>query len=218
MSGTEDEKRASYSDVRIAFLGDSYVAGIGDPDGLGWAGRLCAAVRRHGYHVAGYNLGLIRDTCAQGCRRLRDEVPARLPDGIDGRLIVSYGVSDVVLGTSSADFEESMVELLNEAARRWPLLVIGPTPAYRIDHDGRRLRDLSRRAQRACESASVPYLEIFDALVDAASWRDEAIAYDGYHPMREGYTQLARLVADWAAWRMWFPEVSGFDVPVGLTD
>lgn len=33
-------------DLRVCLVGDSFVAGVGDPDHLGWVGRV--AVRSHG--------------------------------------------------------------------------------------------------------------------------------------------------------------------------
>jgi lysophospholipase L1-like esterase len=35
-------------DVRVCFVGDSFVAGVGDPRHLGWAGRLAAQSQRKG--------------------------------------------------------------------------------------------------------------------------------------------------------------------------
>jgi acyl-CoA thioesterase-1 len=56
-------------DIRICFIGDSYVHGTGDDDCLGWAGRLCAAARRAGHNVTYYNLGVRRETSADiACR------------------------------------------------------------------------------------------------------------------------------------------------------
>lgn len=37
------EDRRVSRDLRICFLGDSFVAGVGDPRCLGWAGRLATA-------------------------------------------------------------------------------------------------------------------------------------------------------------------------------
>ena len=48
--------------MRICFVGDSFVNGTGDPECLGWPGRICAAARRAGHDVTYYNLGVRRDT------------------------------------------------------------------------------------------------------------------------------------------------------------
>lgn len=49
-------------DIRICFVGDSFVNGIGDERALGWAGRLCAAANARGVPVTYYNLGVRRNT------------------------------------------------------------------------------------------------------------------------------------------------------------
>ena len=43
-------------DIRVCFLGDSFILGTGDVDGLGWAGRVHAAERGRGIDLTSYNL------------------------------------------------------------------------------------------------------------------------------------------------------------------
>lgn len=47
-------------DIRICFIGDSFVNGTGDETALGWTGRLCAAAHARGFPVTYYNLGIRR--------------------------------------------------------------------------------------------------------------------------------------------------------------
>ena len=49
-------------DLRVCFLGDSLVAGVGDPDGLGWVGRLVAGAFAAGAPLTAYPLGIRRQT------------------------------------------------------------------------------------------------------------------------------------------------------------
>jgi lysophospholipase L1-like esterase len=43
------------SDLRICFVGDSLTNGTGDPDCLGWTGRVCASAYERGYpRASGY--------------------------------------------------------------------------------------------------------------------------------------------------------------------
>ena len=64
---------------RVCFIGDSFVLGVGDPDGLGWSGRIAAAARRRGIDITAYNLGVRRETTADIARRWQAEVAPRLP-------------------------------------------------------------------------------------------------------------------------------------------
>src|SRR5262245_46811519 len=84
---------ASGHHMRICFIGDSLVAGTGDPEYLGWAGRISAAARRRGHDVTCYNLGIRGNTSAQILARWRSEAEARFVEGQDCRLIFSFGVN-----------------------------------------------------------------------------------------------------------------------------
>jgi len=82
-------------DLRICFVDDSFVNGIGDDEGLGWAGRICRAARGRGVPLTRHDLGVRRDTSGLILRRCAAEVSARL-DGVsyDGRVVVSFGAND----------------------------------------------------------------------------------------------------------------------------
>lgn len=56
-------------DLRICFVGDSYVNGTSDPDCLGWAGRVAVVARRKGYNFTYYNLGVRRETSTDIAKR-----------------------------------------------------------------------------------------------------------------------------------------------------
>src|SRR5690606_27298725 len=50
------------NDLRICFVGDSFVAGVGDPEALGWSGRLTVDAHAAGVAPTAYNLGVRRQT------------------------------------------------------------------------------------------------------------------------------------------------------------
>lgn len=50
--------------VQLCFVGDSFVAGIGDETALGWTGRLTARQAATGNPVTAYNLGIRGNTSA----------------------------------------------------------------------------------------------------------------------------------------------------------
>lgn len=78
----------------MCFLGDSFVAGVGDPAHLGWAGRLAARAETGGLVLTGYNLGIRLNTSSDVRARWQQEVGLRFPDGLDNRLVLSVGVND----------------------------------------------------------------------------------------------------------------------------
>jgi len=167
----DDEHRARHGtfaavtrmapDRRILFFGDSFVAGVGDPAGLGWVGRVAAAAHAAGQPLTAYNLGVRRDTSADVMRRLRAEAQART-----GAADASYGVV-VGLGTNDTTEEHGRVRVepgvavdnlgrVIEAARELgvDVFVVGPPPAGEPAHD-ERVCALSRRfARLAADPAS----------------------------------------------------------------
>ncbi|WP_218030953.1 GDSL-type esterase/lipase family protein [Dictyobacter aurantiacus] len=195
-------------DVRICFIGDSFVNGTGDPACLGWTGRVCAVAISQGHEVTYYNLGIRRQTSLEIARRWRSEVEARLPHGCDGRLVFSFGVNDTVLENERPrlDSQESLRharEMLRAACELCPTLMVGPPPMP-DDEQNQRIASLSEQFALLCQELAIPYLDVFTPLLQVAQWREEALANDGAHPRAAGYSALAHLVQDWPTWQSWF--------------
>lgn len=196
--------------MRICFFGDSFVNGTGDDDGLGWVGRLVARARQGGRDVTGYNLGIRRDTSADVEARWKGEASLRLPAECDGRLVFSFGANDCTSngldGGPRVGREESVghAQAILDAARRWvPTLMIGPAIVASDREANSRVCALSAEYATLCERVGVPYLEICRLLLDSAAWTQEALAGDGAHPNRVGYTIVADAISTWRPWRSW---------------
>ncbi len=193
--------------MRICFVGDSFVNGTGDPECLGWAGRLCAAARRRGHDLTYYNLGVRRDTSADVAARWSEEAARRLPPEHDPRLVFSFGVNDTTPegdGTRvpAADSAANLRRVLAAAKGTYPVLFIGPPPVADPDQYGR-IGALSRGFAVVCREAGVPCLPVCSSL--SGTWMREAAAGDGAHPGAGGYAELAGLVGAWEGWRRWCP-------------
>lgn len=186
-------------DVRVCVLGDSYVAGTGDPEHLGWVGRVAAGGPQP---VTVYNLGVRRDTSADVLARWRAECAPRLPQGVDGRLVVAFGVNDTtaedgglrVRPTASA---ANLAALLDTSP--WPVLVIGPPPVAEPAQNAR-ITAVDALYADVCANRGVGYVRVAASLLVDPTWMAE-IRGDGAHPGAEGYARLAELVAP--AWRTW---------------
>ncbi|MGE5548576.1 MAG: GDSL-type esterase/lipase family protein [Solirubrobacterales bacterium] len=193
--------------MRICFIGDSFVNGTGDPECLGWAGRICAEARRAGRDLTCYNLGIRRDTSRCLARRWQQEAACRLPDGEDGRLVFSFGVNDCVIEggcqrVAPAETLAHAAAMLGQATRWRPTVVVGPPPIAEPEINGR-IGALSTELGRLCAGLHVPYLEVFPALASSAVWMEEVAAGDGAHPRAGGYAVLAQIVGRWAVWQGW---------------
>ncbi|MEO0534911.1 MAG: GDSL-type esterase/lipase family protein [Cyanobacteria bacterium P01_A01_bin.123] len=196
-------------DVRICFIGDSFVNGTGDPTYLGWTGRVCAEVAQQGHAVTAYNLGIRRETSLQIEQRWPQEVVCRLPNDCQGRLVFSFGANDMTVeqGSNRVDLATSIAaarRLLQAASRQYPVLMVGP-PAIAVNpaHTDR-ITHLSAQYGDLCHSLGVPYLETCRLTAQSVLWSAEVQAGDGAHPGAGGYGELATLVSNWSAWRDWF--------------
>ena len=195
--------------MRICFVGDSFVNGTGDPDCLGWVGRVMAAARSAGADITAYNLGIRGETSADIGRRWRREIPLRLPEGMDGRVVFSFGVNDCCSdengGTRRVPHDEAATHaesILRGAGAVWPTLMVGPPPIADPDVNAR-TSDLNGTFAAVSARAGVPYCDVFDRLAASKTWMREVGATDGAHPGAEGYRVLADLVGAWDAWREW---------------
>ncbi len=194
------------TDVRVCFVGDSFVAGVGDPEHLGWVGRLSAHSHTAGQPLTGYNLGVRRDTTADVLGRLPGECAARLPPDCSGGVVLSAGVNDTALvggrpRVASAYSGANLDMMLRHTrAARWPTLVIGP-PAVDNEAQNDRIAELDGLFADLCRRRGVPYVSVLPDLRRDGIWRREVLAGDGAHPGGEGYYLLAGLVLPtWSAW------------------
>ncbi|MEV6390880.1 DUF459 domain-containing protein [Nocardia xishanensis] len=193
-------------DLRICFVGDSFVAGVGDPLFHGWAGRLGVAAHADDVPFTGYNLGVRRQTSADIAARWQTECTPRLPEGTDARVVFSFGVNDATHENGSTRVEPdasaaNLTAVLALAAERgWPALVVAPPPIDDDAHNARTAR-LDERFAEICAAAGTPYVRVHHELRANEVWMREVRAGDGAHPGAGGYDAIAALILP--AWREW---------------
>lgn len=188
--------------MRILAFGDSFVAGAGDPDHLGWIGRALRGRRE----VSLYNLGVRRETSEEIAARWKAEALPRLVEHEPVRLVFAFGCNDCTLPAGAAAVRVSPAASLKaaqaifaEAASIAPALWVGPPPVS--DPAAReRARALNLQFQTLAARMRVPFLDVFDRLCADPVWLGEVAAWDGAHPGASGYQALADLVAGHAAW------------------
>ncbi len=195
--------------MRICFVGDSFVNGTGDPDCLGWTGRICAAARHAGHDLTYYNLGIRRDTSADIRARWEDETARRLPPEIAAGLVFSFGANDTTIEAgrrrvAPAESLANAAAILARASQRCPVLMVGPAPLADAEQN-ERIVALSSNLAEVCARERVPYLPVAGSLLTARFWLPEAALNDGAHPGARGYAELAALVQGWPAWQAWLP-------------
>lgn len=196
------------TDRRILFFGDSYVAGVGDPTGLGWVGRVTAASYEAGLPITAYDLGVRGHTSADVAARFEAEAQART-----GNAAASYGV---VLAFGANDMTEVdkrlrvapgiAVRTLNGLIDRIEadghgVFVVGPPPVGDREQD-ERIAELSNQLAHVVTHRGLPFVDTAKRLLANDDWRAEAAANDGSHPGAAGYAALADLVltGGWIEW------------------
>jgi lysophospholipase L1-like esterase len=195
--------------MRIAAVGDSFVNGTGDPEGLGWIGRACRRARQRGHDVTLYNLGVRGHTSAQVAERFEREAAVRLVPEHSSGLVFSFGANDGVIvdGRARVLPDETLRHaraILERARILAPVLLVGPLPVG-DEAVSDRAAALCQMLGALCREVGVPYLPVFDAMRRSAAWTGEVQAGDGAHPGARGYGELADLVDRWPPWRTWLP-------------
>jgi lysophospholipase L1-like esterase len=194
-------------DRRVLFFGDSLVAGVGDPEGRGWVGRIVASSFEAEMPLTAYNLEVRRQTSVEIAARFQAEVTPRLTPGADCGVVFSFGANDTTIeaGRLRVEPERSLESLCAAIDLAGGLdlrtLVVGPAP---VDDGGQtdRIEALSRASSEICEERSVPFVDVVCELRDSEVWRQELTAGDGAHPGAPGYGLLADLVLT-AGWHDW---------------
>jgi lysophospholipase L1-like esterase len=193
-------------DLRICFIGDSFVNGTNDPECLGWTGRVVARAKSKGFPLTYYNLGIRRDTSRDIAGRWLSEASSRLPDNCTPFVVFSFGVNDMTIQEGrtrvpEAESIDNTRRILRAAKQRYTVALIGPPPIADEDQN-ERIHRLSNLFKEIATTESVPFLSLFETLRRDSIWMAEVSADDGAHPSAAGYSKLAALVEQWPEW--WF--------------
>lgn len=191
-------------DLRVCFVGDSFVAGHGDTSALGWVGRVSAAALTAGLPLTAYNLGVRRDTSVLIRDRIRREAGPRLAPANDPRVILSFGVNDTTIegGAQRVDPHESVLAFRQSVRAVAPAEVAFVTaPAVDDDAQNERIHDLNQLLLAEAAACGVLAVDTFAATSEDEVWRREVRDGDRFHPDSAGYERLAGLVTapllDW---------------------
>lgn len=183
--------------MRIAVFGDSFAAGVGDESGLGWVGRVSAAIHATGRVPTVYPLGIRRDTSADIRARWRPEADSRLVAGEPARLIFAFGTNDCARGDDadprlSPEATLAHAEaILREAAALAPTLVLGPLPVLDDEAIDARVARLEPEIAGIAAGLGLPFVPLFDFARRSVPWCRGAASRDGTHSDAAGYAALA---------------------------
>jgi lysophospholipase L1-like esterase len=186
--------------MRLAVIGDELAAGVGDPKGLGWVGRVAA--RTHtAVPLAVFTLAVPGESTTALGARWEDEVSRRFAPEADNRLVIALGRADADAGLSLARSRLNLANILDVAEqRRVPAFVVGPPPGRASDGDA--LADLSAAYADVAMRRRVPFVDTYEPLAAHEQWLGDLAAGDGLLPGQAGYGLMAWLVLH-TGWHTW---------------
>lgn len=196
-------------DIRIAFIGDSFVNGTGDPEYLGWTQRVCQHIQQHNQNIelTAYNLGIRRETSTNILKRWENEVKPRLIDGDKFILVFSFGVNDCVIinGKQRVDLKTSVENLKNillKAKEKYDEVLFIMPPAINDANINSNIEKLIENYTKVCIDLKINYINKFDNLKIDPIWKKETSENDGSHPRSNGYKIFTSLILKDENWIM----------------
>jgi len=148
-------------DIALVFIGDAYVAGYGDPKGLGWVSRVVGRTAHADVDITAYQLGVRDETSADVLARWRIECPPRWKGHSEKRLVVAVGHNDAVSGMSTARVRLNLANILDDAAASGvAAFAVGPTPTLDTDLNAR-LEIVVEAQADVCARRGFPYVDCF---------------------------------------------------------
>jgi lysophospholipase L1-like esterase len=189
-------------DIALVFIGDAYVAGYGDPKGLGWVSRVVGRTAHPDADITAYQLGVRGDTSADVLARWHTECPPRWKDRSEKRLVVAVGHNDAANGMSVARVRLNLANILDDAASSGiAAFAVGPTPTLDAELNAR-LKIVVEAQADVCARRGVPYVDCFNPLIGHEQWDSDLGATGDVHPGQAGYGLIAWLVlhGGWAQW------------------
>ncbi len=188
-------------DIRIAFVGDSFVNGTGDPEYLGWTQRVCQYIQKNNQNIelTAYNLGIRKETSIDILKRWEDEVQPRLIDGDKFIVVFSFGVNDCVIidGKQRVDLNTSVKNfqnILSKAKAKYDEVLFVMPPAIDNGKINSNIEKLIRLYTKVCIDLEIKYINKFDELRINPIWKKETSQNDGAHPKSEGYEVFTNLI------------------------
>ncbi|MFK2821443.1 GDSL-type esterase/lipase family protein [Arcobacter sp. YIC-80] len=190
-------------DIRIAFVGDSFVNGTGDPEYLGWTQRVCQYIQKNNQNIelTAYNLGVRRETSSDILKRWEDEVQARLIDGDKFIVVFSFGVNDCVTidGKQRVDLDISVKNfqnILSKAKSKYDEVLFIMPPTINDNKVNNHIEELIKDYTKVCIDLEINYINKFNELKRNNIWKKETNQNDGAHPKSKGYSIFANLILE----------------------
>lgn len=193
--------------IPLCFIGDGVTLGHGDPDGGGFAYRLCDNAAEQGVDLLPYREGGTFWSSRDVAQNWEDIVERRLGPSPTGGIVFCFGARDCdeLPHGQRLEFDDTLrfaLETIRMAADRAPLFVIGP-PSTGDLMINRRILILSRVFRTIAEQCGAPYFPACEAMMGSRAWVADMSEGDGVHPRAAGAQALADAISATPNWRAW---------------
>jgi len=173
------------AEMRILALGDSLTAGLGLPEGQGFAAQLERALNAGGRAVRVLNAGVSGDTTAGGLQRL-DWALAGKPHVA----IVELGANDMLRGLDPAKAEANLDAILTKLKKRGvTTLLAGMLAAPNLGRDYERAFNAIYPAL-----AQKHGVALYPFFLDGVAGNLALLLPDGLHPNERGVAEIVRRI------------------------
>ncbi len=185
--------------MSLIFIGDELVAGYGDSRASGWIGRVLSHTHNEPPFLS-FTLAMPGESIGKLAERWKVEVPQRMEEGKDNRLIVGLG-SHGLSALSVARARLHLANILDGASKAgMTSFVVGPPP--RRDLSPNLQSDFTNAYAEVCGRREVPFVDTFTPLLAHEQWNSDLALADRYTPSQAGYGLLAWLVLH-NGWNTW---------------
>ena len=192
--------------MRICVIGDELVAGVGDPRGLGWVGRVIARTAFVAPPLV-MTLAMPGETTAALASRWEGEVKPRLSREEPNRLVIGVGAADASSGLSTARSRLNLANIVDQAMHmNMNPLVVGPPPLTGADRQ--QLKRLSDACQEVCQRRGLPFVDVLTPLSGHAEWDEDMVTSNAQTmagallPGQAGFGMMAWVVLH-SGWYQW---------------
>ncbi len=183
-------------------IGDELTAGVGDPKGLGWLGRVSARTPTEATKMM-LPLSVPGETTTALSARWEDEFNRRATNdhSVEHRLVIGLGHADIHSNLSIARSRLNLANILDVATeRRIPTFIVGPPPT--VPEQAAAIGELSAAFADVALRRRIPYVDTFNPLVNHEQWSADLATTPGSYPSQAGYGLMAWLVlhTGWLTW------------------
>jgi lysophospholipase L1-like esterase len=193
--------------INITFIGDSFVEGYGDPANKGWVYRVCEYTCNNNSKLSLNicNLGIRGETSGDILNRYEAVIKEEQINAKTNMLVMSFGTNDCIqyyydLNLDLTRSANNLKELIKKSKKQFDSVLFVLPPAIAENEINKRIKSLIEIYIPILETNKIPFINLYDTLLENEIWQYETATFDGAHPKEKGYTEFAKLIYNHKNW------------------